>query len=139
MVAHEQVNPRDLLKDVALMDENCLELCWSSDHYMPCSHTGGSAGATWPWLGAALVRTDDIQVGTSVTAPILRYNPAIVTQVFATIDSMFPGRTFLTVGTGESLKSPHRQQVATISREVWKVERGGTGNQKALERGLVGF
>lgn len=103
MVAHEQVNSRELLKDVALMEENGLERCWSSDHYMPWWHTGASGGATWPWLGAALARTDDIQVGTSVTAPILRYNPAIVAQVFATLDNMFPGRTFLTVGTGESL------------------------------------
>jgi coenzyme F420-dependent glucose-6-phosphate dehydrogenase len=103
MVAHEQVSSRDLLKDVKHMEEAGFERCWSSDHYMPWWHTGASGGATWPWLGAALARTDDIQVGTSVTAPILRYNPAIVAQVFATLDHMFPGRTFLTVGTGESL------------------------------------
>lgn len=103
MVAHEQTSSRDLLKDVALMEETGFERCWSSDHYMPWWHTGATGGATWPWLGAALARTSDIQIGTSVTAPILRYNPAIVAQVFATLDHMFPGRTFLTVGTGESL------------------------------------
>ncbi len=42
-------------------------------------------------------------MGTGVTAPILRYNPAIVAQVFATLGYMFPGRVFLGLGRGESL------------------------------------
>jgi coenzyme F420-dependent glucose-6-phosphate dehydrogenase len=42
-------------------------------------------------------------VGTGVTAPILRYNPAVVAQVFATLGYMFPGRVFLGLGRGESL------------------------------------
>jgi hypothetical protein len=33
--AHEQVNPKDLLNDVVAMDENGIERCWTSDHYMP--------------------------------------------------------------------------------------------------------
>jgi coenzyme F420-dependent glucose-6-phosphate dehydrogenase len=70
---------------------------------MPWWHDGGYAGATWPWLGAALAKTNTINIGTSVTAPILRYNPAIVAQVFATLGYMFPERVFLTVGTGEAV------------------------------------
>jgi coenzyme F420-dependent glucose-6-phosphate dehydrogenase len=70
---------------------------------MPWWHTGASCGAAWPWLGAALTKTDKIIVGTGVTAPILRYNPAIVAQVFATLGYMFPGRVFLGLGRGESL------------------------------------
>lgn len=101
--AHEQVNPRDLLHDVKVMDKHGIEVCWSSDHYMPWWHTGASGGAAWPWMGAALAQTGRIKVGTAVTAPILRYNPAVVAQVFATLDYMFPGKTFLSVGTGESL------------------------------------
>ncbi len=99
----EQVDPRALLDDAIIMDNYGIEKCWSSDHYMPWWHTGASGGAAWPWLGAALARTKNIMIGTAVTAPILRYNPAIVAQVFATLDFMFPGRTFLTLGTGESL------------------------------------
>ncbi|MGH9986964.1 MAG: LLM class flavin-dependent oxidoreductase, partial [Nitrososphaeraceae archaeon] len=57
----------------------------------------------WPWLGAALARTRNIVIGTGVTAPILRYHPAIVAQVFATLEYMFPGRVFLGVGRGEAL------------------------------------
>ena len=101
--AHEQVNPSDLLHDVIYMDQNGIERCWTSDHYMPWWNTGASGGAAWPWLGAALARTNKITLGTGVTAPILRYHPAIVAQVFATLGFMFPNRVFLGVGRGESL------------------------------------
>lgn len=101
--AHEQVNPKDLLSDVVTMDEKGIQRCWTSDHYMPWWDSGASGGAAWPWLGAALARTRNIVVGTGVTAPILRYHPAIVAQVFATLEYMFPGRVFLGVGRGEAL------------------------------------
>jgi len=103
MASHEQVNPKDLLNDVVVMEQNGLEKCWVSDHYMPWWHDGGYAGATWPWLGAALAKTNRIVIGTAVTAPILRYHPAIVAQVFATLGFMFSDRVFLTVGTGEAV------------------------------------
>ena len=101
--AHEQLNPSDLLDDVIKMEENKIERCWTSDHYMPWWHSGAAGGAAWPWLGAALARTEKIVMGTGVTAPILRYHPAIVAQVFATLGYMFPNRVFLGVGKGEAL------------------------------------
>lgn len=101
--AHEQTNPVDLLNDVIKMDKKGIEKCWSSDHYMPWWHTGSSGGAAWPWIGAALAKTSKIIVGTGVTPPILRYHPAIVAQVFATLGVMFPNRVFLGVGRGEAL------------------------------------
>jgi coenzyme F420-dependent glucose-6-phosphate dehydrogenase len=101
--AHEQVNPKDLLSDVVAMDEKGIQRCWTSDHYMPWWDSGASGGAAWPWLGAALARTRNIVIGTGVTAPILRYHPAIVAQVFATLEYMFPGRVFLGIGRGEAL------------------------------------
>jgi coenzyme F420-dependent glucose-6-phosphate dehydrogenase len=101
--AHEQVNPTDLLDDVITMDENGIQRCWTSDHYMPWWNTGASGGAAWPWIGAALAKTKNIAIGTGVTAPILRYHPAIVAQVFATLGYMFPGRIFLGIGRGEAL------------------------------------
>jgi coenzyme F420-dependent glucose-6-phosphate dehydrogenase len=101
--AHEQVNPLELLDDVIVMERNGIGRCWTSDHYMPWWHTGASGGAAWPWLGAALAKTNSITIGTGITPPILRYNPAVVAQVFATLGFMFPHRVFLTVGRGEAL------------------------------------
>jgi len=103
LAAHEQLNPSDLLDDVIKMEENGIERCWTSDHYMPWWHSGAAGGAAWPWLGAALAKTEKLVMGTGVTAPILRYHPAIVAQVFATLGYMFPNRVFLGVGKGEAL------------------------------------
>ena len=83
MASHEQVNATELLRDVKILKENQIERCGVSDHYMPWWHDGGYAGAIWSWLGATLAKTNRITIGTGVTAPILRYHPAIVAQVFA--------------------------------------------------------
>lgn len=40
---------------------------------------------------------------TGVTAPIYRYHPAIIAQAFASLDSMYPGRIGLGLGTGEAM------------------------------------
>jgi coenzyme F420-dependent glucose-6-phosphate dehydrogenase len=101
--AHEQINPLDLLDDVIYLDTKDIERCWTSDHYMPWWDSGASGGAAWPWMGAALAKTTKLAIGTGVTAPILRYHPAIVAQVFATLAYMFPQRVFLGIGRGEAL------------------------------------
>jgi coenzyme F420-dependent glucose-6-phosphate dehydrogenase len=64
---------------------------------------GHPAAQRGPWIGAALARTRTIAIGTGVTAPILRYHPAVVAQVFATLGYMFPNRVFLGIGRGEAL------------------------------------
>jgi coenzyme F420-dependent glucose-6-phosphate dehydrogenase len=118
--AHEQVNPIDLLNDAIVMDENGIERCWSSDHYMPWWHSGGSGAAAWPWMGSALAKTNNLVIGTGVTAPILRYNPAVVAQVFATLGYMFPNRVFLGLGMGESLNEVPTGNMWPSSSERFK-------------------
>jgi G6PDH family F420-dependent oxidoreductase len=118
--ANEQVNPTDLLYDVVYMDQKGIERCWTSDHYMPWWNTGASGGAAWPWLGAALARSNKIAIGTGVTAPILRYHPAIVAQVFATLGYMFPNRVFLGIGRGEALNEVTSGQVWPSNREKYE-------------------
>jgi len=70
---------------------------------MPWWDSGASGGAAWPWLGAALAKTTNVATGTGVTAPILRYHPAIVAHIFATLGFMFQNRVFLGIGRGEAL------------------------------------
>jgi alkanesulfonate monooxygenase SsuD/methylene tetrahydromethanopterin reductase-like flavin-dependent oxidoreductase (luciferase family) len=107
LAAHEQVNPVDLLRDVIEMEQNGIEKCWTSDHYMPWwRHSGASGGAAWPSMGAALAKTNRIVIGTGITPPILRYHPAIVAQVFATLGFMFKNRVFLSIGREALNKVP---------------------------------
>lgn len=44
-----------------------------------------------------------MEIGTGVTCPILRYNPAIIAQSAATVDKMNKGGFYLGVGTGEAI------------------------------------
>ncbi|MGB7634249.1 MAG: TIGR03557 family F420-dependent LLM class oxidoreductase [Nitrososphaeraceae archaeon] len=134
--AHEQVNPKDLLNDVIAMDEKGIQRCWTSDHYMPWWDSGASGGAAWPWLGAALARTRNIVIGTGVTAPILRYHPAIVAQVFATLEYMFPGRVFLGIGRGEALNEvtsghswpSNTEKFERLKEAIYLIKRLWTGD-----------
>ena len=126
--SHEQFHPSDLLEDVLYMEKKGIKRCWTSDHYMPWWNSGASGGAAWPWMGAALAKTHDLVLGTGVTAPILRYHPAIVAQVFATLASMFPNRVILGLGRGEALNEvtsgnvwPNNSERFAMLREAIKL------------------
>ena len=98
---HEQFSPRELLDLVQLAQAAGFDAAMCSDHFSPWSRRQGHSGFSWSWLGAALERTD-LSFGT-VCAPGDRYHPAIVAQAAATLGSMYPGRFWLAVGSGELL------------------------------------
>lgn len=66
-------------------------------------HTGAKCGFAWVWFGSLGERTNRVTFGTAITAPTIRYHPAIVAQAFATLDDMYPGRVFIALGTGEAM------------------------------------
>jgi len=100
---HEQYQPDGLLMHAVLAEKYGFETLWTSDHFHPWAHTGAAGGFAWIWMTSAAERTKKMTIGTSVTAPILRYHPAIVAQAFATLAVMYPNRVFLGLGTGEAL------------------------------------
>jgi coenzyme F420-dependent glucose-6-phosphate dehydrogenase len=55
------------------------------------------------WLGAAGAATREVSIGTGVTAVVHRYNPVVLAQQVATLESLYPGRAFLGVGSGEAM------------------------------------
>ena len=90
--------------DYTVFAEQCgFRMFGASDHFYPWTHTGKQCAFAWVWLSAVAARTSRASVGTVVTAPILRYNPAIIAQAFATMEQMFPGRVFLGLGAGEAI------------------------------------
>ncbi|MFB6170879.1 MAG: TIGR03557 family F420-dependent LLM class oxidoreductase [Haloarculaceae archaeon] len=101
--AHEQHPPSTLLDHASAAEAAGFDAVWTSDHFHPWWHTDAHCGAAWPWLGAALERTDEVTFGTGVTPPIGRYHPGVVAQVFATLGAMYPGRVRLTMATGEAM------------------------------------
>ncbi|MEM2178266.1 MAG: TIGR03557 family F420-dependent LLM class oxidoreductase [Candidatus Methanomethylicaceae archaeon] len=99
----ERYNPLELLELSILAEKEGFDMIASSDHFHPWLHTNAYCSFAWIWITSVAERTSRISVGTCVTAPILRYNPAIVAQAFATLASIHPNRVFLSVGAGEAL------------------------------------
>lgn len=98
----EQYDPLELLNQAIAVEKAGFDTILVDDHFHPWDPSGESC-YTWTWLGAAAARLNGIEVGTGVTCPILRYNPAIIAQAAATVDRMNPGPFYLGVGTGEAL------------------------------------
>jgi coenzyme F420-dependent glucose-6-phosphate dehydrogenase len=100
--AHEQFPPDDLLRQAVEAERAGFDGVGASDHLQPWWEPGES-GHAWVWLGAVGAATERIALGTAVTPPGPRYHPVLIAQAWATLETMFPGRPFLGIGSGESL------------------------------------
>jgi coenzyme F420-dependent glucose-6-phosphate dehydrogenase len=101
--APEQYSPENLLEHTILAEKAGMDSVWVSDHFLPWADTGAHCAFAWVWLASVAERTKSMIVGTGVTAPILRYHPAIVAQAFATLGRLYPGRVRLGLATGEPM------------------------------------
>jgi coenzyme F420-dependent glucose-6-phosphate dehydrogenase len=93
----------ELLQQCRLAQDNGFDEAWAADHFHPWVHSEAHTSFAWIFLAVAAERTGKLTMGTCVTAPILRYNPAIVAQAFATLGYLYPDRIILGLGTGEAM------------------------------------
>ncbi len=101
--ASEEFTPPELVARALNGEKSGFDSFWLSDHFHPWFHTGGHSSFSWEVLSAVAVQTQKLILGTSVTSPLFRYNPAIIAQAFSTLSWLAPGRVFLGAGTGEGL------------------------------------
>lgn len=101
--SQEQYSMQDLIHFVNEAEKGGFTRTMTSDHFHPWWHEGGFGNFTWVWLAAAAERTKKMEFVTGVTAPVYRYNPAIIAQAFASLDVLYPGRIGLGLGTGEAM------------------------------------
>ena len=94
---------QNLLEFVGHAEKGGFTSVLTSDHFHPWWHDNGFGNFTWVWLAAAAERTKNIKFTTGVTAAVYRYNPGVIAQAFASLDSLYPGRIGLGVGTGEAM------------------------------------
>jgi coenzyme F420-dependent glucose-6-phosphate dehydrogenase len=99
----EQFGPRDLVEYAVRAEEVGLDSVWVSDHFLPWRHEGGHAPSALTWMAAVGERTRRVQIGSSVTTPTFRYNPAVMAQTFASMALLYDNRIILGAGTGEAL------------------------------------
>jgi coenzyme F420-dependent glucose-6-phosphate dehydrogenase len=121
-LATEQFAPSELVDQAVEAERAGFDGLNVSDHFQPWWEPGHS-GQAWALLGAIGQATDRIAVGTGVTAPVYRYNPAVVAQFGATLQELFPGRGFLGIGSGESLnESPVGMDWPDTGEQVRRME-----------------
>jgi coenzyme F420-dependent glucose-6-phosphate dehydrogenase len=101
-LATEQFPPSELVDQAIEAERAGFDAVNVSDHFQPWWEPGHS-GQAWTLLGAICNATERVGVGTGVTAPVYRYNPAVVAQFAATVEELSPGRGFLGIGSGEAL------------------------------------
>jgi TAT-translocated FGD2 family F420-dependent dehydrogenase len=115
MLAHEQFRVPELVDFGVSAESAGFDLIAASDHFQPWQANEGHSGSAWVTLAALGQRTKRVWMGTTVTCPTLRYNPAVVAEAFASLSYLTPGRIFLGLGSGEALN----EQAATGQWPEW--------------------
>jgi G6PDH family F420-dependent oxidoreductase len=98
----EQFGPAEVLDYCALAESAGFSGVMAADHFQPWTPQQGQASFVWEVLAVAGARTLG-DLGPGVTCPSFRMHPAIVAQAAATLEVMYPGRTWLGLGSGEAL------------------------------------
>ena len=140
-LSSEEHRPSDLVAHAVAAEQAGFPFALISDHFHPWIDAQGQSPFVWSVLGAIAAGTSELRVGTGVTCPTIRIHPAIVAQAAATAASLFEGRFFLGVGTGENLnehifgerwpptdvRRQMLEEAVDVMRELW---RGGLVNHR---------
>lgn len=140
--SHEQFSPSELLQHVIAAEQAGFDCAKSSDHFHPWSERQGQSGFAWSWLGAAMHAT---RLGFGIiSAPGYRYHPAVLAQAAATMGEMFPGRLWLSLGSGEAINEaitglpwPEKAERNARLRECVDVVRALLAGETVSHRGRV--
>lgn len=116
MLAHEQFPVPELVRLGTVASRSGFHLLATSDHLQPWQANEGHSGEAWVTLAALGAQASQSWMGTTVTCPTLRYNPAVVAETFASLSALYPNRVFLGVGSGEALN----EQAATGDWPKWQ-------------------
>ncbi len=140
--SHEQIPPSALLAAVQHAEQAGFDAAMSSDHFSPWSARQGQSAFAWSWLGAALQATT-LPFGV-VNAPGQRYHPAIIAQAIGTLASMYPGRFWAALGTGEASNEhitgtgwPRKEQRNARLLECVEIIRALLDGEEVSHDGLV--
>ncbi len=76
MLPHEQFRVPELVELGAHAEQAAFDLLATSNHFQPWQANEGPSGEAWVTMGARGQRTQRIWMGTAVTCPTFRYNPA---------------------------------------------------------------
>lgn len=99
----EQASAGQLVDDAVAAERVGFDYAVISDHFFPWLEEMGHSPYAWSVLGAVARATERLPLMTYVTCPIMRYHPAVVAQMAATMGVLSEDRFTLGVGSGENL------------------------------------
>jgi coenzyme F420-dependent glucose-6-phosphate dehydrogenase len=102
VAALEQFAPGETIDYCQRAEQHGFSGVMAADHFQPWVPQQGQAAYVWNVLSALGQRTAG-DLGPGVTCPTFRNHPATVAQAAATLEVMYPGRTWLGLGSGEAL------------------------------------
>ncbi|MBA2610312.1 MAG: TIGR03557 family F420-dependent LLM class oxidoreductase [Actinobacteria bacterium] len=102
-LSSEEHRPPELVENAVRAEAAGFATAMISDHFHPWTRQQGQASFVWSVLGAIAHATTELELGTGVTAAVLRMHPTVVAQATATTATLMPGRFFLGLGSGERL------------------------------------
>lgn len=120
-LSSEEHPPLELVRQARRAEATGFSFAMISDHFHPWTDRQGHSPFVWSVIGAIANATEKLIVGTAVTCPTVRIQPAIVAHAAATAAAMMPGRFILGLGTGENLNEHifgDRWPPARIRREM---------------------
>jgi coenzyme F420-dependent glucose-6-phosphate dehydrogenase len=109
MFAHQLTysawEPATLIDIAQHLESAGFDIVFNEDHFHPYLPRNTCAS---PWVVMPLIleKTKRVKVGPLVTTTLAhRYHPAVIAQMAATLDNLFPGRFILGLGTGEDMQT----------------------------------
>lgn len=151
-LSSEEFGPADLITNARTAESVGFQFALISDHFHPWTNQQPHSPFAWSVIGGISQAVKNLSLGTGVTCPLMRYNPAIIAQAAATSAVMMRGRFFLGLGTGENLNehitgmhwppAPQRQamleEAVAVMRLLWQ---GGwqthRGNYYTVEQARI--
>jgi coenzyme F420-dependent glucose-6-phosphate dehydrogenase len=105
--ALEQFGPREAVHYCVAAEAAGFSGVMAADHVQPWVPQQGQSSFAWAFMAAAAERTSG-DVGPGVACPSFRQHPAMVAHAAATMASLYPGRFWLGLGSGEA----HNEHIA---------------------------
>jgi G6PDH family F420-dependent oxidoreductase len=133
-LSSEEFAPNQLISFARQAEKTGFKFSLISDHYHPWTNRQPHSAFVWSTIGGISQVVENLRLGTGVTCPTMRLNPAIVAQAAATSAVLMRGRFFLGVGTGENLnehilgdhwpKASERlgmlEEAIAVMRQLWQ-------------------
>jgi coenzyme F420-dependent glucose-6-phosphate dehydrogenase len=143
-LGHDRFSPLELLEQAIAAESAGFDAIACSDHLAPWwpPERGSPAhcGNAWVWLGAVGQATQRASLGSAVTGIVHRYNPVVVAQQVATLETLCPGRAFLGVGSSEAMNEvPAGMQWPSVAEQQQRTEEALTIIKRLLDGETVDF